>query len=135
MSDIFYQIFIFDQMIAFKNYEKMFLFCLKSSFHSQDNQIFIFSSSPLFLPVSHCFKGYSKINLNVYDVINCLNKNLTHFVLFFSIEQLQFWQAKHGHNNKIKMDTKTRQKVTAILTLYCTKEGKAKNQLNNKICS
>ena len=33
------------------------------------------------------------------------------------------------------MDTKTRQKVTAILTLYCTKEGKAKNQLNNKICS
>ena len=38
---------------------------------------------PFFLPVSHCFRGCSKINLNVYDVINCLNKNLiTHFVCY-----------------------------------------------------
>ena len=48
---------------------------------SRDFQIFVFPSSPLFLPVSHCFRAWSKINLKVYDVINCLNKNLiTHFV-------------------------------------------------------
>ena len=33
--------------------------------------------------------------------------------VFFPLkQQLHFWQTKHGHNNKIKMDTKTRQKVT-----------------------
>ena len=66
-----------------KNYKNCFLFYLKSSFHSRDIQIFVFLSSPLFLPVSHCFRGCSKINLKVYDVINCLNKNLvTHFVWY-----------------------------------------------------
>ena len=29
-----------------------------------------------FFPVSHCFGGSLKKNLKVYDVINCLNKNL-----------------------------------------------------------
>ena len=63
--------------------EKYFLFHLKSSFRSRDYQIFVFPSSPLFFPVSHCFRGCSKINLKIYDVINCLNKNLiTHFVWY-----------------------------------------------------
>ena len=52
-----YQILIFHQMIALKNYEKCFLFPLKSSFCSQDIQIFLFQSSPLFLPVTLCFRG------------------------------------------------------------------------------
>ena len=60
----------------FKNYEKCFSFHLKSSFHSQDIQIFVFLSSSLFAPVSHCFRGSLKVNLKVYDVINSLNKNL-----------------------------------------------------------
>ena len=47
-----------------------------SQYCSQDIQIFVFPSSPLFLPVSHCFRAWSKINLKVYDIINCLNKNL-----------------------------------------------------------
>ena len=46
------------------------------SFRSRDIQIFVFLSPPLFLPVSHCIRGCSKINLKVYDLINCLNKNL-----------------------------------------------------------
>ena len=51
-------------------------------------QIFIFPSSPLFLPVSHCFRGCSKINLKVYDVINCLNKNLiANFVWYLGKEK------------------------------------------------
>ena len=71
----------------FKNYEKCFLFHLKSSFRSQDIQIFVFSSSPLFFLVSHCFRGWSKKNLKIYDVINNLNKNLvTHFVWYLEKE-------------------------------------------------
>ena len=61
----------------------MFLFHLKSSFRSRDIQICVCSSSVLFLPVSHCFTGWSKKNLKVFDVINSLNKYLiTHFVWY-----------------------------------------------------
>ena len=60
---------------------KKMLFDLKSSFHSREIQICVFLSSPYFLPASHCFTGWSKKNLKVYDLINNLNKNLiTHFV-------------------------------------------------------
>ena len=66
-----------------KNYEKCFLFYLKSSFRSRDIQFFVFLSFSVFLPVGHCFGGWSKINLKVHDVINCLNKNsITHFVWY-----------------------------------------------------
>ena len=36
---------------------KRFLSRLKSSFRPRDIQIFVFTSSPLFLPVSHCFRA------------------------------------------------------------------------------
>ena len=62
--------------ILSKTMKNVFLFHLKSSFCSQDIQIFVFPSSPFFLPVSHCFRGCLKISLKVYDAINCLNKNL-----------------------------------------------------------
>ena len=56
-----------------------FLFHLKNSFLSRNIQIFAFPSS-LFLPASHYLRAWSKINFEVHDVINCLNKNLmTHF--------------------------------------------------------
>ena len=58
------------------------IFHLKSCFCSQDIQIFVFLSSPYFLPASHCFRGWLKINLKVYYVINCLKKNLTQFVWY-----------------------------------------------------
>ena len=82
MSATFYQIFVFQQMIALQNYEKYLLFHLKGSFRSRDIQIFVFPSSPLFLPVSHShLRGSSKINLKVYDVIKYLKENLiAHFV-------------------------------------------------------
>ena len=80
VSAILYQTFIFYQMIAL---QKLFLFHLKSSFGSWDIQIFVFWPSPLFFPVSHCFRGRSKKNLKVYVIINCLNNNLiTHFVWY-----------------------------------------------------
>ena len=38
---------------------------------------------PIFLPVRHCFRGCSKINLKVYEVIYGLNKTLgTHFIWY-----------------------------------------------------
>ena len=65
-----------------------FLFHQKSSFRSWDNQTFIFPSFLLFLPIGHCFRGWSKINRKVYDAIDCLNKNsITHFVWYLEKEK------------------------------------------------
>ena len=59
-----------------------FYFIYKA-FHSRDIQIFVFQSSPLFLPVSHFYRARSKTNLKDYDVINSLNENIiTNFVHF-----------------------------------------------------
>ena len=84
---IFYQTFISTEWYPFKNYEKCYLFHLKSSFRSRNIQIFVFLSFPLFLSVGHCF--------GVHDIINYLNKNsITHFVWYpekeksFDIETL-----------------------------------------------
>ena len=45
-------------------------------------------SSPLFLPVSHCSRGWWKINLKDWDIINCLNKNLIkHFIWYLKKEK------------------------------------------------
>ena len=83
----FIKILYFTKWHPFKNYEKCFLFHLKSSFWSQDIQIFVFLSSPLFFPVSYCFRGSSKKNLKVYHVTNCLDKNLlTHLVWYLEKE-------------------------------------------------
>ena len=72
----------------FKNYEKCFLFHLKTFFCCRDIQIFVFSSSPLFSPVQRCLGGWSMINHKVYDVIICLNKNLrTHFAWYLGKEK------------------------------------------------
>ena len=62
---------------------KCFLLHLKSSFGSQDIQIFVFPSSSHFLSVRHGFRAWSKIN----EVINCLNKNLTQFVWYLEKEK------------------------------------------------
>ena len=93
----FFHFFFFFTKFTWNNYEKWFLFHLKSSFHYQDIQIFVFPSSPLFFRVSHWLRGWLKINLKVYGVKNCLNNNLiTHFVWYhekekrYNIELCQF---------------------------------------------
>ena len=64
----------------------IFLFFL-SSFSSWGIQIFVFSSSPLFSRVSHCFRSWSKKNLKIYGVSNCLNENLiTRFIWYLEKE-------------------------------------------------
>ena len=85
---IFYQIYISHWMVALQKLWKIFLFHLKSSFRSRDIQIFVCLSSPLFLPVSHCFRDWSKINFKVYDIVNCITKNsITHFVWYLEKEK------------------------------------------------
>ena len=81
-STIFYQMLISHQMLALQKLSKIFFF------RSWDIQIFVFPSSPLFPHVSHCFRGWLQINLKVYQIINCLNKNLiTHFVWYLEKEK------------------------------------------------
>ena len=56
--------------------KKLFSFSRYSNFC-----IFVFPS--FFFPVSHCLRGWSKKILKIHDVINCLNKNLvTYFVWY-----------------------------------------------------
>ena len=69
-------------------YEKCFLFHLESSFPSRDIQIFVFLSFSIFPPVSHCFRGWSRIDLKVYNVKSCPNtKLITHFVWYLEKEK------------------------------------------------
>ena len=68
------------------NFKKCFLFHPKSSFHCQDIQIFVFPYSPLFFPVIHWLRGWWKINPKVYNVSNCLNKNLQH-IFFYTLRR------------------------------------------------
>ena len=50
--------------------------------------IFWISIFPLLFLVDNCFRGWSQINIKVYDVINCLNRNLiTHFVWYLEKEK------------------------------------------------
>ena len=78
---------LFSKWYPLNNYEKCFSFHLKNSFRSRDIQIVVFDCSSL-LPLGHCIRGWLKINLKVYDVINCLNKNLiTRFIWYIENKQ------------------------------------------------
>ena len=75
---------------------KYFLFHLKSSFPCQDIQFFVFLIFPLFLPVSHCFREWSNINLKFYDAINCLNKNsIRHLFDILRRNKVWYWNFVH----------------------------------------
>ena len=79
---------IFHQMIALQKLWKMFFIRSKKLFSFSSYSYFCISIFPLFLPVSHCFRAWSKIDLKVYDVINCLSKNIiTHFVWYLEKEK------------------------------------------------
>ena len=54
---------------------KMLFISSKKLFSLLRYSNFCISSSLLFLPVSHCFRGSLKINLTAYDGISCLKKN------------------------------------------------------------
>ena len=81
--------FYFSPMLALVSSKKLLSFSRYSNFC-----ISVFPS--FFLPVSHCFRGWSDINFKAYDVINCLNKNLiTHFFDFLG---WKLWHWNHAEN-------------------------------------
>ena len=93
----------FNQMIALQKLWKMLFISSKSSFCSQDIQIFVFPSFPLFLSVGHCFRGWLKINPKIYDTINCPHKNsTTDFVWYLTKEKSMTLKLKSidGVSNK-----------------------------------
>ena len=72
-----------------KTMEDGFYFILKALFALEIfNFLYFHPSSPLFLPINHCFRAWSKINLEFRDVINCLNENLIiHFAWYLEKEK------------------------------------------------
>ena len=80
-------IFFFHQKIALQKLRKMLFISSKKLFSfSRYSNFCVFVL--LFLPVGHGFRGWSKINLKVYDAISCLNKNsVTHFVRYLKKEK------------------------------------------------
>ena len=87
VSAIFYQVFIFHHMIALQKLWKMFFISSKKLFsflRYLNFCIFVFSC---FFLLRHCFRSWFKKNLRIYDVSNCLNKNLiTQFVWYLGKE-------------------------------------------------
>ena len=67
-----------------------YLFHPKSSLRSWDIPICVFPSSLHFFLVGHCLEDddKSKINIRVYVLINCVNKNLiAHFIWYLEKEK------------------------------------------------
>ena len=87
VSAIFYQIFIFHQMIAFQKLWQMFFISSKKLFSFLRYLSFCIFVFPPFFPVGYCFRRSSKKNLQIYDVINCLDKKfITYFVWYLEKE-------------------------------------------------
>ena len=81
----------FTKWKLFKNYKRCFFISSKKLFFFSRYSKFCISIFPSFSPcqrIRACFRAWSKINLKVYDIIKCLNKNLiTHLVWHFEKEE------------------------------------------------
>ena len=80
---IFSQIFIYHQMIPLQNLWKMFFISSKKLFSFSRYLFFCVSIFPSFSPCQPLLRAWSKINLKVYDVINCLNKNVIIYLVWY----------------------------------------------------
>ena len=81
VSAIFYQIFIYHQMIALQKIWKMFFISSKKLFSFSRYSSFCIFIFPSFSLSAIALSGWSKKNLEVYDTINCISKNLILFDL------------------------------------------------------
>ena len=98
VSAIFLSIFHFSPNDSPSKTMKNVFFHLKSYFHSQDIQIFVLLSSPLFFPLSHCLRGWSKKNLKIYDIINCLNKSFIYIFIYYILYIYIYIKTKKSRN-------------------------------------
>ena len=79
----------FTKWQPFKNYEKRFLFNLKSSFRFEIFKFLYFRLSLFFSLSAIALELDPRWILKVYDAINCLHKNLiTHFVWYLGKEEI-----------------------------------------------
>ena len=87
-STICYQIFFFHQMIALQDLWKLFFISSKKLFLFLRYSNFSISVFPSSSPCQTLLKRLIEDNLKVYDIINCLNKNLIiHFVWYLEKEK------------------------------------------------
>ena len=88
VSAIFTKFFIFHQMIALQKLWKMLFTSSKKLFSFSRYSNFCNSGLPSFSVCRPLLRGWSKINLKVYDVFNCLNKiSITHFAWYLEKEK------------------------------------------------
>ena len=101
VSAIFYRIYIFHQMIALHKLWKMFFFSSKKlfSFLRYSNFcIFVFFS---FFPCHPLLWRLIQEKYKVYDVINCLNKNLiTIYLISRERNKVWHWNSVHWYSIK-----------------------------------
>ena len=121
----------FHQMIT----KNVFHFIYKALFVLKTFKFLYFF--PSFFPVGHCFRGWSKVNPKICDVINFLNKNLiAHFVWYlrkepiYAIETLAIYRVlnkEHFHKKIMqKISTKSWSQTTFLfwwitLSIACKK--------------
>ena len=87
VSAIFYQIFIFHQMIAIQKLWKIIFVSSKKALFVLEIFKFLYICPSLFFALSAIALEIDSRKMLVYDVINCLNKNLnTHYVWYLEKE-------------------------------------------------
>ena len=90
MCPIFFNTFFYHQMIVLQKLWKIFFILSKKLFSFSRYSFFLFPASPLFVPVGHCFRAWSKINLKVND-INCLDKNLIIHLVWYLEKKIRYY--------------------------------------------
>ena len=87
VSAIFYQIFIFHQMIAIQKLWKIIFVSSKKALFVLEIFKFLYICPSLFFALSAIALEIDSRKMLVYDVVNCLNKNLnTHYVWYLEKE-------------------------------------------------
>ena len=108
-----------------KTMKDVFSFQLKSSFCSRDIYFFVFPPSPLFLPVSYCFRAWSKINMQA----NPWHHKLFHIHLFFWIWEV--WKGRGKITTKIWI-SRERKELLKITKIWISQEWKELFRWNKK---
>ena len=87
-----------------------------------------FCLSLFFSLVSHCFKGWSKINLKVYDAIHCLSKKLNNTVCLISCAGMTLKLCQFFRTKSLLMDKIIKYKRDLKLMNSCSSRYKADSE-------
>ena len=92
----------------------MFFISSKKNFTFSRYSHICISDFSSFFPASHCFRGWLKVNIEFYDIINYLSKNLiAHFVWYlekekrYDIETLPIDSIKYFYGKIMQMCIKS----------------------------